>query len=390
MRWLIILLTCLTIGGQAGMAADEMPIIAYMGVPNNQSTDQNFKDFSDCGFNVSLYGYASLQEMTAACDIAQKYGVRILGHCPETHNSPERAAAVLKNHEGFFGYVLQDEPSADDIKVRQKEIARIRPVDGSHCFYINLHPYYADWTLIHTKTATYEEYLDAATETSCRQLSFDYYPITHDGLRDGWYRNLELIRQQSLKAGIPFWGFVLSVPHAVYPQPTLGGLRLQVYSNLAYGAQAIQYFTYWTPKPDGDNDYHNGPVDNRGHKTSTYTLVQQMNRELATIARLFYGAKVTSVRHLGRIDIGTSRQTAMPVNISALKVIGKQGAVISLFEKDAHQYLAIVNKDYENSATIRIKPRNNLPRRVTKNLREERVRQTYTLPAGDILIFKLK
>ena len=389
MRWLLLLLTFLTIGGQTVIAADEMPIIAYMGVPNNLSTDQNFKDFSDCGFNVSLYGYASLQEMTAACDIAQKYGVRILGHCPETHDTPERAAAVLRNHKGFFGYVLQDEPSADDIKVRQKEIARIRRVDDNHCFYINLHPYYADWTLIHTKTDTYEEYLDAATATSCRQLSFDYYPITHDGLRDGWYRNLELIRQQSLKAKIPFWGFVLSVPHAVYPQPTLGGLRLQVYSNLAYGAQAIQYFTYWTPKPDGENDYHNGPVDNSGHKTNTYTLVQQMNRELATVAKLFYGAKVTSVRHLGRIDIGTKRQTAMPVNISALKVIGNQGAVISLFEKDAHRYLAIVNKDYEKSATIRIRTRNDLPRRMTKDLHEERVKQTYTVSAGDILIFKL-
>lgn len=389
MRGLILLLALFTVGNLFCNAADEMLIIAYMGVPNDRSTETNFKDFRDCGFNVSLYGYASLQQLTTACDIAQKYGVRIIGHCPETHDTPERAAAVLKNNKGFFGYLLQDEPSADDIRVRQKEILRLKTVDDSHCFYINLHPYYADWVLSHTKTATYEEYLDIATTTSCRQLSFDYYPITQDGRREGWYHNLELIRQQSIKAGIPFWGFVLSVPHAVYPQPTLGSLRLQVYSNLTYGAQAIQYFTYWTPKADGENDYHNGPIDNNGNKTNTYTLVQSMNRELATISKLFYGAKVTSVGHLGKKELGTKRQTSMPINISELKMIGKKGIVISLFEKDSRHYMAIVNKDYEDTTTIRIRARNDMPRHITKALVEERMKRTYSISAGDILIFKL-
>jgi hypothetical protein len=57
---------------------DTMPIIAYMGVPNNLSTEQNFKTFSDCGFNVSLYGYASIHELQEACRVAHKYGVSIL------------------------------------------------------------------------------------------------------------------------------------------------------------------------------------------------------------------------------------------------------------------------------------------------------------------------
>lgn len=390
MRHLIMTILLASLTMMAYGADDEMPIIAYMGVPNDQTSHQHFKDFSDCGFNVSLYGYASLQQLIEACNVAQQHGVRILGHCPETHDTPEQAAAALKNNKGFFGYVLQDEPSAAEIKERQKEITRLRSVDDSHCFYINLHPYYADWTLQHTRTRTYDEYLDAAVSTSCRQLSFDYYPVTQDGLRDGWYSNLEAIRAKSIKAGIPFWGFVLSVPHAIYPQPTIASLRLQVYSNLAYGAQAIQYFTYWTPQPDKDNDYHNGPVDQQGKKTKTYDLVKKMNAELKTVARLFYGANVRSVRHLGTIAKGTKRQTRMPANLRSLKISSREGAVISQFEKKGHQYLAVVNKDYLHEMTVSLKLRNDQPRHITKTLTEEPALQNYTLPPGDILLFKLK
>jgi len=367
-----------------------MPIIAYIGVPNNKSTEQNFKDFANCGFNVSLYGYSSLQELITACDIAQRYGIQILGHCPETHETPEKAAAALKDNKGFFGYVLQDEPSAVEIAARQKEISRLKSIDDSHCFYINLHPYYADWTLKHTKTKTYQDYLNAATATSCRQLSFDYYPITKDGLREGWYNNLEMIRRQSIKAGIPFWGFVLSVPHADYPQPTMESLRLQVYSNLAYGAQAIQYFTYWTPLPEKVNDYHNGPIDNNGNKTETYYLVQKMNKELKTVAQLFYNAKIKSVHHLGEIPEGTSRQETTPANIRQLKTIGRKGAIISQFIKDGHQYLAIVNKDHERTMKLHIRASSNMVCRINKQLQEKKMRTSYTIAAGDMLLFKIK
>ena len=372
-------------------ADDEvMPIIAYMGVPNDRNEEQYFRDFSDCGFNVSLYGYASLRQLTTACRIADRYGVKILGHCPETHDRPEFAASILKDMPGFFGYVLQDEPSAPEIRELQKEILRLKAIDDRHCFYINLHPYYDDWTLDFTETKSYDDYLNTAIATSCGQISFDYYPVTKQGLRDGWYDNLELIRRKSIQAGIPFWGFVLSVPHAVYPQPTIGSLRLQVYSNLAYGAQAIQYFTYWTPEPERENNFHNGPVNRKGKKTKTYYLVQAMNRELKTVSKLFYGARVISVRHLGRVDRGTSPLKQVPVNVRRLRVMGRSGAIVSQIEKQGHRYLVIVNKDYNSRMQVFLTMKSLVPRHLTKSLREEKPKHTYSVSPGDVLLFKLK
>ena len=395
----LIILSLLIIGwGRSCFANDtEMPVIAFIGIPDRDTSEENFQSFSECGFSVSLSTYPSLDLLVKACRYADKYGVKVLGRCPEMVSNPTLAAQTLKRERGFFGYYLQDEPSVPEIQERQKEIERLRTIDMTHVFYINLYPYYREsWVEPATKAKTYPEYLKAASATSCQQLSFDFYPIMTSGIRPTWYHNLEMIRQESLASGKPFWGFVLSVPHEVpftpgtyYPTPTMGSLRLQIYSNLAYGAQAIQYFTYWTPSSSRFH-YHDAPIDKEGKKTVTYPLVQKMNKELKTVSKLFHGAKVLSVHHLGSIPQGTTRQTEMPVNIRSLKIVGRQGAIISQLEKDGHRYLAIVNKSHENTLTVRTKARNKTPRHLTKSLSEELMKSSYTVNAGDLLLFKLK
>ena len=374
----------------ANGAKDEMPIIAYWGVPERYISEANFRIFSECGFSVSLFPYSSLEKLVQACRYADKVGVKVLGRCPEMDEQPLKVANMLKNENGFFGYMMQDEPSVPEIQQQQKIMQQLKSVDNTHRFYINLLPYYnPDWIYPNTKVKTYTEYLKAASATFCQQLSFDFYPVTKDSIRSTWYYNLEMIRHESLVSGKPFWGFVLSVPHIIYPQPTMGSLRLQVYSNLGYGAQAIQYFTYWTPDKNDKYDFHNAPITPGGEKTETYALVQAMNSELKTVARLFYGAEVVSVGHLGVIDKGTTRQTVMPTNIKSLRVRGYRGAIISQLVKDGNRYLAIVNKDHLGQMELYIKARNNMPRHLTKTLQEQPMKTSYTIAAGDIVLFRL-
>lgn len=380
-------------------AEKEMPIIAYWGVPDTMSNESRFREFSECGFTVSIYPYWQLETLVKACRKANKYGVKIIGRCPEMKNNPTAIANILSKEQGFMGYFIQDEPNVPEIRQRQKEIKRLQHVDSAHIFYINLLPFtQADWVEPSVKVKTYPEYLRAASSTSCNQISFDFYPITTAGVHPSWYHNLEMVRSESLASGKPFWGFALSVPHNVpnvpdtyYPTPNMAMLRLQIYSNLAYGAQAIQYFTYWTPTPTKDIIFHDAPIGLDGKKTKTYALVQQMNKELREVSRLFYGAKVLSVHHLGgKLPQGTTRQKRMPLNLKTLKVISSKGAVISQFEKNGHRYLAIVNKDHEKSIKILIATRNDIPRHITKTLQEEPMDTSYNISPGDILIFRLK
>lgn len=397
-KTLFLLLLLFSSSSMIIKAADEMPVIAFLGVPDWRTTEEHFRTFSECGFTVSLYPYQSLDLLVKACRHAEKYGVKILGQCPEMVSNPTHTAKTLMKENGFFGYYMQDEPNTPELIERQKEIKPLIAIDSTHVFYINLHPYYHEnWIEPTLKVKTYPEYLKAASATACKQLSFDFYPIMTSGIRPTWYYNLEMMRQESIASGKPFWGFVLSVSHDVpftpdtyYPIPTMGALRLQVYSNLAYGAQAIQYFTYWNPKEGEGFHYHDAPISRDGKKTSTYNLVQKMNKELKQVAKLFYGAKVLSVHHLGAIPEGTTRQTEMPVNIRSLKIVGRQGAIISQIEKDNHQYLAIVNKSHEQRLTVRIKARNSIPNHITKTLQAEKMKESYTVQPGDILLFRLK
>lgn len=377
------------------MAQTEMPIIAYMGVPYWKATDEHYKNLSECGFNVSLYPFNNLETLVKACRIADKYGVRLLANTSDMKNNPLRTAKVLKGEKGFYGYFIEDEPSAPRITELQKTIKLLKTVDNEHCFYINLLPYInPDWIPSSTKVNTYLEYVMTLTKTDCQQISFDHYPVTQKGLRENWYYNLEMIRKASLTSGKPFWGFVLSVPHTIktctYPTPTMASLRLQIYSNLAYGAQAIQYFTYWNPGKDEGYDYHDAPISREGNKTKTYFLVQTMNKELRKISTIFYGSKVLSVNHIGKkLPVGTTKMKRLPKNISSLKVISKQGAILSRIQKDGHLYLCVVNKDYKEKMTLNIIAKNNIPVQIEKDLNTSTVKKKYIVEPGDMVLFKL-
>jgi hypothetical protein len=52
--------------------------------------------------------------------------------------------------------------------------------------------------------------------------------------------------------------------------------------------------------------------------------------------------------------------------------------------------MAIVNKSHERKIKVSIKLQNNTPRQISKDLKEQSIKSTYIVAAGDILIFKLK
>jgi len=122
-------------------------------------------------------------------------------------------------------------------------------------------------------------------------------------------------------------------------------LRLQVFSDLAYGAQAVQYFTYWTPGPDPTWNFNNAPVDRAGKRTAVYDRVKQVNEEVRALSGVFLGAAVVRVGHTGdAIPRGT--QAFRPeAPLRSVKTEGA-GAVVSLLERGKRRSLVVVNRDF--------------------------------------------
>lgn len=370
-------------------AADSMPIISFYGAIIWQKlTVDEYAAMKDCGFTHSLNFYETIDTALNDLQVANNAGVKIYVYSQQLLNNPASAVARLKNSPALAGYFLVDEPKATDISKYVNMVNTIKRVDSGHGCYINLLPYYGKEMLKDMAAQSYRAYLQAASQISLPQISFDFYPVTKEGLReDTWFYTLSEIREESLRTGRPFWGFVLCTPHSVYPQPTLATLRLQAYVNLVYGAQAIQYFTYKTPQ-DKSYDFHNAPIELNGRKTKTYLLVKQMNVELKNVSKLFYGATVTSIGHLIKIPSGTQRAKT-PSGVKRIKVVGNGGAVVTTFSNKGHKYLAVVNKDYEKSMTMEI-VFTSAAKHIDKKLAETTPKSAYTVEPGDICLFRLQ
>ncbi len=220
-------------------------VLAWNGPPAEHSTAPRMQELAEAGFTDCSFA-VSFARAGVAFDAAQTAGIKLWVVSPELRRDPEATVRQLQNHPALGGYFLTDEPSVKQFAELAAWAARIRAVDAAHPCYINLFPNYA--TPQQLGVDTYDEYIDRYVgEVPGGPISFDFYPDFHRGSAAAAYVNLATIADAAQQSRRPFWAFTLSVAHGDHPVATAEQMRLQVYSDLAYGAQAIQYFTYWTP-----------------------------------------------------------------------------------------------------------------------------------------------
>ena len=328
-----------------------IPILAWGGPPANETTYARYKELAEAGFTHSFTHFPNADSVAAALDVAQAAGIKLLPRTNELRPDPEGIVRRFMGHPALAGFNLRDEPNIQDFSRLAEQVRRIRTVDDEHILYINLFPSRA--TPKQLGVETYQEYVDLFVDTvPIEMLSFDHYPITVDGLRPQWSENLEIISKKSIDTGMPFWAFALSLAHRDYPIPSIDHLRLQVYSNLAYGAQGIQYYRYWTIKSTR-HGFHDGPIDIEGKKSVVYDRVKQVNEEIRNLSGVFAGAKVLHVGRAGTVtSIGTKPSKIMPP-FTAIDVENCE-AVVSWLENGNRKYLVIVNFGLEGDMNLYI------------------------------------
>ncbi len=341
------ILLCLSCTEERGT----IPVITWAGVPQDLS-EEVFPVLKECGTDAHLGFYGSDSEALKALDIAQKNGLKLIPALPALKDSAELSVCRLGNHPALLAWHIKDEPETWDIRWVADLVDKMARLDHRHPSYVNLYPNWA-WG-----DSLYAERIENfASEVDVPFYSFDQYPITEneDGsvsVRPGWYRNLEEFSRMSRRHGKPFWAFALTKSHhlglpspeAFYPTPTIGHLRLQVFSDLLYGAQAIQYFTA------------GGLYDMKAHcRTSVYEIVSQVNSQIRAYSPVFLGCRVIDVLHTGdSIPEGTKRFDATAdETVKSLEVSG-EGAVVSFLRNGKHSYVAVQNRDCVNPAILDI------------------------------------
>ncbi|MCK5682116.1 hypothetical protein KAI46_15030 [bacterium] len=360
-------------GGTAPVTKDDrIPIVAYWEGMLDQISADAYKLMAEGGVTHGILARSwkgSLTDVDAALDAAHKAGIKLIPTCRELKNTPETAVAHLKSHPALAGYFVADEPSASNFLALAKMISRIRSVDTNHPCYINLFPNHASSKQL--GTATYQKHVDKfLAKVPVEFLSFDNYPIINYSVRSGWYENLEIVSKAAKAKGIPFWAVALSSTHYDYTPATLPQLRLQMHANLAYGAQALQYFPYWQPNV---NHFY-CPINSDGTKGPLYESVKTLNGEIQAIASVFKNSSVLRVGHTGKkaqwwnagqhgtnfphqkegpVPNGTTRyKPASPV--ASFIAQGQHGAIVSELVNGKNRYLVVVNKDYAHVMVLRI------------------------------------
>jgi len=330
-------------------ATHPLPVLAWSGLPPSLSTVERFKEVREAGFTHHLQVYGTMELLQKVLDAAGQADVKIFTN---TIGPLEEFIPRVKNHPAFAGYLVGvfDEPGVASFDDLAKQVKAVQALDTEHWCYINLLPTYG-----FKSVDIYRDYVTSFLEkVPVKVLSFDHYPIFQDyavtRIRPDFYENLEIIRRSAAKAKLPFWAFALSVGHWGYPIATLPHLRYQIYSNLAYGAQGIQYFTYMTLTSPGV-DWNNGPLDKDGNRTVVYDRIKLVNQEIQALAGIFLGSKVLAVSHTGvTIPTGTTRYQVKPP-FRSLTTTGP-GAVVAELEKGKHRFLVVVNRDIEKPMTL--------------------------------------
>lgn len=364
-------LTGLTVDGK-------FPIIAWTGI-TAQESEYKMDIMRDCGINVYLGWYDTVEEVIMTLDNAQEAGVKAILSCDDILYHPAEFVPKVMGHPALFGYHIEDEPETSEFEMLSQIVNGILKVDDTHPCYINLYPNWA-WGDIDSYRYKLNAFLSTVPQ---RFLSFDHYPIREiygvSTLREEWYKNLEDIRYVAKAKKLPIWAFALSLSVGDEaercPIPTTAELRLQQFSNLAYGAQGFQYWTF------------HGIY--RTSKSQIYDRVLQVNKELQALSKIFLGAEVTDVWHTGaELPYGTKALEKMPEGIKSLATSDK-GAVVSRVVKGSNTYIAIVNKDYQADMTLDIEFTGKAMKFDNMGFKAEAQSGRTTLSPGNIIVYQI-
>jgi len=223
---------------------DRLGIGLWVDPPADKDMDARYAELAEANFTFVIGAHASRpEEVNRQLALCEKHDmvaiVSMAGRSPDQ----------LPTGPACWGYLIRDEPSAKDFPDLAKTVADIRKARAGKLAYINLFPNYANAQQLGTDS--YDEHVQRfIKETNIDVLSMDHYPMFRpdaDG-RDHYCKNLEVMRRESLKAGIPFWNFFNTMPFGPHTDPTEAQLRWQIYTSLAYGAKGVMYFCYWTPR----------------------------------------------------------------------------------------------------------------------------------------------
>lgn len=265
------------------------------------------------------------------------------------------------------GWFIMDEPHRKHFPQMTQKVNWIREFDTDHLLYGNLLNISTDMSAI--GFTSYDEYVHTFMhEVGTGFISYDYYPVRqYDDTKEiyiepDFFNNLEVVSKLAKYYRTSFWAFAHSVASncgkagVSYPTPEEDHMRVQIFGNLAYGAQGVQYFTYKCPNPYDGYTYYDAPIDVNNEKTPVWYMVQNINRDIHALTWVFLGAEFLRAGHTNAVTpMGCTRLTPamLPEGITSVSSDG-QGVCVSLLKNGRNLFMMVLNGDIHNTQKVSI------------------------------------
>ena len=333
--------------------------LGYYSFKPAQANIENYRKLADAGITaVTVEGED--YDWEYQMDLARQVGMKVLliigflggryADDPEHYTGLDERVNKVKDRPELLAYHIYDEPSVNAFNRLKLPKERIEALDPVHPVYINLNPEGSSASL---GVSTYYEYVDIlSTNLKTKLISFDMYPVLPGGLMTNWHKCLGIVSEIAAKNGIPLWAFAASCwidqETLKRAKPTVENLRLQVYNDLAYGAEYVQYFTITSY---GGTSF--APIMSySGEWTQAYDILKEANLQASRRAFIFSGGTVKKVR-LSNIPFTWDDNLSisdLPPSVKSLYV--SREAVISFVENRGNEYMVIVNNDWQNKQSV--------------------------------------
>ena len=348
---------------------DEFLISIYGPPPAKLLNDEQYRVIKDAHvdiiFNIGPGVNHNKEGNLATLALAQKYGLKVYTYDGRINEGEEKIKEMVndfKGHPALGGYYITDEPDTARLAAAIKLQNLVKSLDPSKDAYINHLP---DWAIDDKENYEHSflpRYIEGVDKDKLNYLAYDNYPYKRGRrLEKTYFNNLEIIRRVGLKYdvktssclqsfGMGFGGVV------ELRRPNADEIRMNVYSNLAYGVKNAVWYTYYTqdnmPGPKTVATMYKNVIDSVGVKTDMYKPFQQMNSEMKQLGKTLINLDAMEVYHTGdSLWLGTKLP---PADFMAKVSDKKAQTILTRFaeKKSGKQYLMVVNRNFSKSQPL--------------------------------------
>jgi hypothetical protein len=300
--------------------------IYLWGLPEAQDPDATARALAEAGFTV-VDGDAGTIDVLAA------HGLKAMIREPGAE-----AVNRLKSHTALWGYHLGDEPYPEDTFAPIVERRRaLRAIDPDHPYFVNMQSTTGEFLRTYMKVVEPEI------------LSYDYYQWWWGS--DRYFEKLEEFRQQAVLADVPLGSCIevdanpgIEWGDRTYLKENRAKLRESVYTNLAYGVKAIEWFSARILFEPGTTKLAPWGED-----------VAAINHELAHLGPELARLRTIDVFQTPPLPRGT-REAPKEHWVQLIGQEDRAGLVYGMFEDgEGADYVLIASRDLDDAQSVTVR-----------------------------------